>query len=224
MVKKKAPLKKRFAVKKKVFPKELEKGFFERLKDILPEQKRESVRVKTFIVEKPVYMQAPPTRITAPRQKYNLDDDYEQLENKMDSRKSRYAKKKVLVEETDEPLEELADGEESISEAGALADEDAPLDGEEALDENGEPLMDGMEEGSTALPKTHVRSKGMFNNVWWKKALFWAILAWLLILAVEMGMQAMKLIQVDLSRQWWILLAGIIVLSMIYFKFFEGKI
>jgi hypothetical protein len=64
----------------------------------------------------------------------------------------------------------------------------------------------------------------MFLNVWWKKALLWAFLFWLGILALGLAMQAMKLIIVDLTRQWWILLAGLIVLMMIYFKFFEGKI
>ena len=54
MVKKKSKPKKRFAVKeiKAVLP----QGFFQRLKDIIPEQKKENVRVKTFIVEKPVYV------------------------------------------------------------------------------------------------------------------------------------------------------------------------
>jgi hypothetical protein len=219
MVKKKikrpASKKGRFAAKKFVgTEKDFNKGFFERFKDILPEQKKETVRVKTFIVEKPVYVPAPEGRVSPPKQKYALDEEEEQIIPK----KSRYSKKQNLQEEIDEPLDEV--GEDAFPE-GEVG-EDGALEGEEALDENGEPIE---EMPAEALPQTHIRSSRIAaGNVWWKKALFWAILFWLLILAFSMGLQAMKLVMVDLTRQWWILLAGIIVVAMIYFKFFEGKI
>ncbi|MFA6269389.1 MAG: hypothetical protein WCW13_03415 [archaeon] len=224
-VKRPASKKGRFAAKKFVVTeKEFKTGFFERFKDILPEPKKETVRVKTFIVEKPVYVSAPPTRISAPKQKYALDEEEEQV----DSKKSRYIKKRAPLEEMVEKGEELAEGEEDLQE-GELG-EDAALEGEEtiegedALDENGEPLLDDLS-GEEALPTTHIRSSRIAaGNIWWKKALFWAILIWLIILAFSMSMQAMKLVNVDLTRQWWVLLGGLIVVAMGYFKFLEGKI
>ena len=224
---KKAVKKRKFAAVKKVVTteKEFQKGFFARFKDILPQQKKETVRVKTFIVEKPVIIQEQPQRIFAPRQKYNMDEDY--ASPSIDSKKSRYSKRRSEKEESEveTQLEENVE-EDSVDDSSDLAQDDL---GEEVLDENGDAQdLTGEEAGmeADAMPgeQTHVRSRAMFNNIWWKKALFWAILFWLLILAVSMAMQALKLLQVDLTRQWWILLAGIIVVFMVYFKFFEGKI
>jgi len=206
--KKKKQVKKKFAVSRR----EPEKGFFSRFKDVLPEQKKETVRVKTFIVEKPVYVSHPLSRMVPPPQKYNLDAEPVEV---MDSRKSRYAKKRreeeILPDEeaglSDEQSDDYSAEDESFDES---AEGEIPEESDSNVDQS--------------LSQTHARSRGMFNNIWWKKALFWAILVWLLILALEMAMQAMKLVEVDLTRQWWILLAGLIVISMVYFKFFSGKI
>jgi hypothetical protein len=196
---------------------EFEKGFFERFKDILPEPKKETVRVKTFIVEKPVYVQAEKER-TGPQNRYIEDDSPQEP---IDSRKSRYSKRRQVIE----PEEQFDDSVDDSADSGVDGEEyNDDVSMEEQTGENedyaqGEGAVEEMPQAGT-----HVRSRAMFNNIWWKKALFWAILVWLLILAVSMAMQAMKLVQVDLTRQWWILLAGIIVVAMVYFKFFEGKI
>lgn len=201
---------------------DFEKGFFERFKDILPDQKKETVRVKTYIVEKPVFISPPTERVRAQSEKYDLEEG---LEDRIDSRKSRYSKKKQIIKDPlekelneDEALEPEQEVEEDLVDDGSELDE-----GEEPIDENVEYAQG--EEAVEAMPRpgTHIRSRAMSNNVWWKKALFWAILVWLFILGVSMGMQALKLIQVDLTRQWWILLAGIIVIALIYFKFLDGK-
>ena len=226
--KKQKAVKRKFAAKKTVSL-EVPQGFFQRLKDVLPEQKKETVRVKTFIVEKPVYVSAPERRISAPREKYNLDED----SPKIDSRKSRYLKRK---EERDEEVspEDMDDKELDEQDSKDYAEGEYPQEELGELDETSEEgltdeennMVDTEEEIETTKQsaKGHTRSNAMFQNIWWKKALFWAILVWLLILAVSMAMQAAKLVQVDLTRQWWILLGGIIVVSMIYFKFFDKKI
>ncbi len=234
----KKKVKKRFAVKKSVPVSRSNdnEGFFQRMKEIIKSEmpKPEKVRVKTFIVEKPVI-------IHDKAQKYNSDED-----DVYDSKKSRYShgsisnemnlirQKKKTVKEDDfdqepaqedefaegESSEELdAQGEENLGEQEIGDDselsEEAPIEGEDDL---------GEDVPAEAATLTHTRSRGMFNNIWWKKALFWAILTWLFILAISMAMFAMKLITVNFERQWWVLLAIIILVEMIYFKFFEGKL
>ena len=219
---------------------------------------KETVRVKTFIVEKPVYIQAPPQRIT------QREEPEEEVT--FDSRRSRYLKKreqrellKKRMPEEDEfgegeyadegmPQEKAKKGKKELEEddlpaeddlaAGddLPAEDDLPEDGADDLGEEGlgeeelpageegEMLEEGYAEGQAGGAKTHVRSHGMFTNLWWKKAIIWAVFAWLIILGIGLAMQAMKLSEVDLTRQWWILLGILIVISMIYQKLFAGKI
>jgi hypothetical protein len=205
-------------------------GFFQRMKEIIKSEmpQPEKVRVKTFIVEKPVI-------IHDRTQRADSDDVFE-------SKNSRYSrnsiatgmglvKKKKPVE--DEFDENASDADEQFpddsSEDDLSAGSEEDLAGEEGSDDSlgdDADLVEGEGAGSEVPldQPTHTRSRGMFNNIWWKKALFWSILVWLLILAVTMAMQALKLLVVDLSRQWWMLLGIIIVIAMVYFKFFDGKI
>ncbi|MFA6064297.1 MAG: hypothetical protein WCW44_03660 [archaeon] len=244
MAKKKSKPKKRFAAKPVTKVKEVPMGFFARMKDVIPQQKKETVRIKTFIVEKPVYVSAPEQRILPPAQKYQMD---EEPQRKFDSRRSRYLKRKQMeadldensIDDTEDPVP-LQKGKKQVEE-NFDSNEEAPLEEGEAneegaVDEFGEPLDD--ETGETGeenidesgeeepMPQvsSHTRSRAMFVNVWWKKAIFWAVLLWLVILLIELGMQSMRLIEVDLTRQWWVVLGGLVVVLMIYFKFFEGKL
>lgn len=224
MVKKKSkPVKRKFAAKKAPVVIEDKKGFFARFKDIIPE-KKETVRVKTFIVEKPVYVSAPQERVYHPPQKYVMD---EADQRRFDSRQSRYSKRNQRNQEIEaSQKDELDEGQMSEEESADFANEEAQVGDD--FDENGEQEVTDEEgtidEGEELPTSTHIRSRGMVKNIWWRKALFWAILVWLIILAISMAMQALKLIEVDLTRQWWMLLAGIIVIALVYFKFFEGKI
>jgi len=220
----KKKVKKKFAAKKtgSVSKPKVNESFFQRMKDVIKSEmpKQERVRVKTFIVEKPVI-------IHDKAQRYDPDDSV------YDSRKSRYSrnslatglglvkqKKKVEEEEFSEDgtPDEIDDtNSEEFSESDNTDDSDLsdeePIEGEDVLDE--EPIEE--------QTPTHTRSRGMFNNIWWKKALFWSILVWLFILAISMAMQAMKLIMVDLTRQWWVLLGIIILVEFVYFRFLDGK-
>jgi hypothetical protein len=239
MAKKKVNSKRKFASRQVVYPKEVPMGFFSRFKDVIPpQQKKETVRVKTFIVEKPVYVPAPRERMMPPAQKYGLtDEDYERY----DARKSRYAKRKDEIDDSQnfdsneserlvQKKRRVVQEEELDSEAQEGGQEVDYAEGDDQFEENPEDqTVDDEEATQEEMPveqtsQKHVRSRGMFLNSWWKKALLWAFVIWLGILLIELGMHAMKLIQVDLTRQWWVLLGGLIFISMIYFKFFEGKI
>ncbi len=238
MAKKKVKSKRKFAKKEPIYPKEVPQGFFSRFKDVIPpQQKKETVRVKTFIVEKPVYVQAPPQRIIPPAQKYGLtQEDYERY----DARQSRYTKKREEIDDEEFDVSEseklspkrkrMTRKEEIDEEIGEGAEDVDYAEGDDQFDENQSGELDEESETSgeempiQAPVQKHLRSRGMFLNSWWKKALLWAVVIWLGILLIELGMHTMKLIQVDLTRQWWVLLGGLIFISMIYFKFFEGKI
>ncbi len=236
MVKKKSvsnKKKRRFAIEKKISTKEM--GFFQRLKDVLPEQRpaaKETVRVKTFIVEKPVYVQAREQgRITPPPQKYGF------LENgkKIDSRKSRYAKRRAEKEEfiAEDNAEEFNDEgltEQDELSAGKMGEEGDLATGEENFEEGAEGEALEGEEGdfdenvdAEGGAGAHHRSRVMFNGVWWKRALFWGILAWLIVLAGEVALHAINLVDLNLNRQWWVLLGIIVFISLIYHAFFADK-
>jgi hypothetical protein len=234
-IKKKA--KRKFAARRTVTaPKPVSnENFFQRMKEIIKSEmpQPEKVRVKTFIVEKPVI-------IHDKASKYDSDD------STYDSKRSRYSRNSIatgmgLIKQKKKPVEEeefdqsvdeepFTDDSSANDETGSSADEF----GEEGTSEDAELVDEGAQVGTgedfgeeaplEKVSPTHTRSRGLFNNIWWKKALFWAILVWLFILAISMAMQAMKLIVVDLTRQWWMLLGIIVIIEMIYFKFFDGKL
>ncbi|HPM85487.1 MAG: hypothetical protein PHY04_01615 [Candidatus ainarchaeum sp.] len=195
-------------------------GFFQRMKEVIKSEmpQLEKVRVKTFIVEKPVIIHDRGQRIDSDNRKV------------FDSKKSRYDKVSIatglgLVKEKKRLVEEEVDEESEFAGETSSSDElgEEYSQSEDDFQEEGESDQLGEDYSVEDSSKKHVRSRGMFNNIWWKKALFWSILFWLLVLAVSMAMQAMKLIVVDLTRQWWVLLGIIILIGMVYFKFIDGK-
>jgi hypothetical protein len=233
----KKKVKKRVVVRKVVqkIQSQPNEGFFTRMKEIIKSEmpRPENVRVKTFIVEKPVII-------------HDKAQNYDSDGSVYDSKKSRYSrnslatgmglvkqKKKVVEEEISEANsedEQFSDDSAQGDELDANSDEFTQTESDEelglvddgAVGEEGEGSIE--EEPIQEKTPTHTRSRAMFNNIWWKKALFWSILFWLFILAISMAMQAMKLIIVDLTRQWWMLLGIIVVIEMIYFKFLDGKL
>ncbi len=221
-------------------PKGFDKGFFSRHKDVLPSEQKERTRVKTFIVEKPIIIHEKPQHFTI-----RGSDEPRGLARIFNSKKSRYAKKKLPSEyekvpsEDDSDLneadadsvdlgEEVPEGEEGLTEEEAAAGEEEPIDGESEAELNGEEDLGDEPSGELTdeefVKKKHARSRGMFINVWWKKAIMWAVLIWVIVLGFELLLQAGNFVQVDLTRQWWFLLGGLIVICMIYFRFIDGKL
>jgi len=234
----KKKVKRKFAAKKVSSTPKSNENFFQRMKEIIKSEmpQSEKVRVKTFIVEKPVI-------IHDKASKYDSDD------STYDSKRSRYSrnslatgmglvkqkKKSISEDELDQASEDeqFTDDSNPDDDLSADANDDSTDDSTDAQSADDVDLIDEgsvdaggeeLSEETSPAPLTHTRSRGMFNNIWWKKALFWAILTWLFILAISMAMFAMKLITVNFERQWWVLLAIIIVVEMIYFKFLDGKL
>ena len=185
---------------------------------------KETVRVKTFIVEKPVYVQAPSLRKHPPA---NLrHPDYFKV---LDARKSRYAKDEPVE---DEPLysdkkEDYSDAESEDSEAfddfpdgdgeGQQNDKDNP-----EFAESGEEFADG-EQPVETTDSGHKRSRAMFTSVWWKRAFWQSAAIWLAIFIFAFFMDLINLSTVELQRNWIYLFVGIFAAMLVYQKFLKGR-
>jgi hypothetical protein len=190
-------------------------------------RQKETVRVKTFIVEKPVYVQAP--------------SRFQRIRNRashvFSSDESRYSRKRSnenntaeesLEEENyanEEPLDDLKnnDSEEyAESDSGELdsADTEFPAgEGEENLDDYSDESLP--EEGSVP---THVRSHGLFENVWWKKGAIKGFIVWLLLVLLIYVLQAMDMANAENWKRWAFFLVLFVLLGMTYQKFISGRI
>jgi hypothetical protein len=186
--------------------------------------KEKEVRVKTFIVEKPVYV---PLGRKVSQSEYDEEADV-----KYDSRRSRYAKRKTdldndsLDDKSEHPEDEYVDDEKAVdekelAEEGEEGFEEEASEGEEFSDDSAaEPLTDAEMQNV----QKHVRSRGLFLNSWWKKALLWGFVEWIIVLAFVVVLQFMKLADLDPNRNWWIFLAILLSLNLIYQKFLAGKV
>ncbi|MEI7961638.1 MAG: hypothetical protein WCI04_04860 [archaeon] len=228
--KKKSKVKRVSAVKKVSVQNEVVRekpmGFFQRTKDIIrQESPQKTVRVKTFIVEKPIIIHEKPQHINI------SGDDGDEVTISEDRKKFKRKFRGVELEEAPEPVVDDADSDELGAEDDFANDSDISDDASGELGETGEDVADdelvggeGGDDIESQVKRKHVRSRGMIINVWWKKAILWGFLAWILILLLELGMQSIGLVVVDLTRQWWILLAGILVISLFYCGVVESRV
>lgn len=195
-------------------------GMIERL--VRPKEKE--VRVKTFIVERPVYIQSDkkfPARgydsvYDANESKYNRlkkkndEEDYVEEYEARQGGRNKSLKNKEFVE--DDSLEEV---NEDYSD-GEIPDDE--------FSEDQEPIDELPEEDIGKEPTGHFRSRGLFMNVWWKKALLLGAVWWIGIFVFTFLLQVLGLIIIDLSRDWLFLLIVIEVFSLVYQKYFSGKL
>lgn len=198
-------------------------GFIERI--VRPKEKE--VRVKTFIVERPVYISSDKK---FPARGYDLPEKEEMV---YDSRKSRYVKKKQQEKEVDDYDNDSLGNKENSSEE--FAEDNFDEQGNELTDEQGDEQLgvdenqdfsdDELDEEQIKNKFAHQRSglKGLLEN-WWKKAIVFGVLWWLALLAFAFVMQVFGLVIVDLTRDWWVFLGIILALNMVYQKFLSGKI
>lgn len=180
--------------------------------------KEKEVRVKTFIVERPVYISSDKK---FPARGYDLPEKEEPV---YDSKRSRYLKEKREKEEfEDVPEEKDADFEVPEDEAGADFQDDSIDDADAGSEEDlGEEQLD-----EEQVKQKFAHQRGAMNSilgVWWKRALLFGIFWWLALLAFAFVMQVFGLVTVDLTRDWWVFLAIILALSMVYQKFLSGKV
>ncbi len=168
---------------------------------------KETVRVKTFIVEKPVYVEAPAgRRESAARARH--PDSFQVF----DSSDSRYAKEDSKENDYSEPTIPGKENEEGF--------DDFPED-ESEFDES---LPEGEELPREGEDGKHPRSRAMFSKIWWKRAFWQAAAIWLAIFIFAFFMDFVNLSEVELQRNWAFLFIGIFVLTLIYQKYLKGKL
>jgi hypothetical protein len=185
---------------------------------------KETVRVKTFIVEKPVYVETPLIRKEPPAK--SRHPDYFQV---LDARKSRYAKGESVEEE---PL--YSEKEQSLEEDSDYSEEDFnefpqennfDEDNSESIDEFGESVENTKQKEKIDLTESgHPRSRAIFSGTWWKRAFWQAVAIWIAIFIFAFFMDLINLSQVELQRNWVFLFVGIFLIMLVYQKFLKGKI
>ncbi len=190
-----------------------------------PSRSKETVRVKTFIVEKPVYVPS----------KGLVERDFEEEERiaakDYDSKWSKHFRKrmpdfaKAPRAGKDDGSEDEVSGEEEAGDEFAdehSAGESESAGGEEFADEG---FSEADVNSAINSPSSaHARSRGLFNNAWWKKAILKGFAVWLAILVLAYIMDFLKMVNVEGMLNWAGFLVFLIIVSLIYEKFLKGKI
>jgi hypothetical protein len=119
-------------------------------------------------------------------------------------------------------VDALNSGGEAVDDLGA--DDDLAADDSMAGDLQGGDLqggeLDSLDADSdldSGVGKTHVRSRGLFVNVWWKKALLYSAILWVVFYLLAQVMKIANLVDFDLNRNWVFFLLGLIFVIGIYF-------
>jgi len=121
--------------------------------------------------------------------------------SKIDSKKSRYSKKQDAVEdEIEEPLED---------------------EFEEPIEEN---FDEYSEDPVQPISSAHQRSRGLFNNIWWKKGLLKGFSVWLAIVIIFYFFEIMGLVEVIDWKRWAFFLVLLVIMGMVYQKYISGKV
>jgi len=125
---------------------------------------------------------------------------------KIKASSSKYSKKSA-----EEPIDDYEeDYKEEIEEDFSESEEDYA---EEPLDETLVPT-----------PQGHIRSNGLFNNVWWKKGLLKGIILWLAVVVIFYLFDVFGLVQVIDWKRWAFFLVFLAIIGMAYEKFMAGRI
>ncbi len=125
-------------------------------------------------------------------------------QKKISSKKSRYSKEASSEEEINE---EDFNGEEDVSE-----DFDKNESADETLPEE------------SMLGQGHSRSRGLFQNVWWKKGVMKGFVVWLVIVIIFYIFDFIGLVEVISKERWFFFLIVLLLLGMAYEKYLFGKI
>jgi hypothetical protein len=169
---------------------------------------KEVVRVKTFIVEKPVYVEAP-SRFQRLKEKIPLYSGNE----------SRYSKQKEEKYQEDPMQEESFENENYDEPVEEPLDESLEDQVEDPMDES---LDEPVEESQDA--KSHIRSRGLFKNIWWKKGLLKGFFVWILIVIFVYILDLFGMAEVVDVKRWVFFLVLLLILGMGYQKYISGKV
>jgi hypothetical protein len=126
---------------------------------------------------------------------------------KLNASSSSYSKKKAV--QASAPIDEEVEDE--------FAEDDY---GDEL---EGEPIEEDPQE--QVIPaSTHIRSNGLFNNVWWKKGLLKGIVLWLVFVVIFYVFDLLGMVEVIDWKRWAFFLIFLALIGMAYEKFMVGRI
>ena len=177
---------------------------------------RETVRVKTFIVEKPVYIEAP-SRFQRFKEKFP----------RYSAEESRYSRRKEPDFEEEDfnenvPPQEIVSPVEEDYENYTKENEDSEIDEFDEQEDGGD-FDETIENNSAEVSNGHVRSRGLFNNIWWKKGLLKGFSIWLAIFIIFQIFDLLKMVEVIELKRWVFFLVLLLIIGMGYQKYISGK-
>ncbi len=139
---------------------------------------------------------------------------------KLNSTTSKYSKtkssKKISDDFEDDEINDASDLEEGQGEEEFADEEGFDEEGsdEGALDEN-------FDEQPVA---GHLRSRGLFQNIWWKKGALKGFMVWAVIVIIFYIFDFLKMVEVISWQRWGFFLILLLILGMTYEKFFSTRI
>jgi hypothetical protein len=70
----------------------------------------------------------------------------------------------------------------------------------------------------------HLRSRGLFENIWWKKGALKGFMAWAAIVIIFYIFDFLKMVEVISWQRWGFFLILLLILGAAYEKFFSTRI
>ena len=134
--------------------------------------------------------------------------------SKISSNKSKYSKSKKLDMPKDFD-DEFDEDDQELDGNGEGQDFDENNDsGEFDENQNGDDFDENSE-----VPKSHLRSNGLFENTWWKKGLLKGFIIFLIAVVFFYFFDFVGLINVENWKRWFFFLVVLLIFGLVYEKF-----
>jgi hypothetical protein len=132
-----------------------------------------------------------------------------------DLKSNTYVKNKS-IEIGDDAFEDNEFDENQDFEDDKGFDESNEFDENQDFDNND--LKETKENNDKKIGYSHLRSKGLFQNIWWKKGILKGFLVWLLIVVIFYVFDFFGLVEVIDWKRWLFFLFFILIIGMAYEK------
>lgn len=141
--------------------------------------------------------------------------------NKINSNNSKYARAKLINSKEDGlDSDDEFDEQDEFGEQNDSDEQDFDDNASEDFDDN---ASEDFDDGEAVVNK-HLRSNGLFSNVWWKKGLLKGFLAWVVIVIVFYLFDFFGLVEVIDWKRWLFFLFFLLVIGLTYDKFKLNRI
>ncbi|MDD4251166.1 MAG: hypothetical protein PHX27_03175 [Candidatus ainarchaeum sp.] len=154
------------------------------------------------------------------------------IKKKLKSSSSKYSNKKILRTNKFEDSDDLKDFDESSELDDSQAD-DSELNDESGddfsnSDDDFDDTQDSNFNDSQELigngTGNHLRSHGLFNNIWWKKGMLKGFSIWVLIVIIFYIFEFFGLVDVIGWKRWGFFLIFLMIIGLAYEKFLSKKL